>query len=105
MANPFFAKPILNSPYEYPAQHWELDATGQPTQKVIPKPKKRKDAKEKKSTMENYWIPGVSNLTTYGRWAFAEFTDVFQMEADFVQKVATELDHMIATHIEPAVAS
>src|SRR5574337_1709969 len=56
MANPFFDHPILNSPYEYPDRHWELDAEGQPTQKIveirrraefvtpIPKPKKRKPA-------------------------------------------------------------
>lgn len=35
MDNPFFERPILNSPYEYPNKHWELDATGQPTQKVV----------------------------------------------------------------------
>lgn len=50
----FFGRPILNSPYGYPSVHWELDPTGQPTQKVvdarrsadfitpIPKPKKQK---------------------------------------------------------------
>jgi type III restriction enzyme len=27
----FFKHPILNSPYEYPRYHWELDETGQPT--------------------------------------------------------------------------
>ena len=54
MSNPFFEHPILNSPYECPRRHWELDASGQPTQRVlekrrraefitpIPKPKKRK---------------------------------------------------------------
>ena len=54
MSNLFFEIPILNSPYDYPIQHWELDETGQPTQKVVaarrraefsmptPKPKKRK---------------------------------------------------------------
>ena len=31
MDNRFFEHPILNSPYEYPAHHWELDADGQPT--------------------------------------------------------------------------
>jgi hypothetical protein len=31
----FFSAPILNSPYEYPARHWELDENGQPTQRVI----------------------------------------------------------------------
>jgi type III restriction enzyme len=35
--NPFFERPILNSPYEYPRQHWELDDQGQPTQQVIHK--------------------------------------------------------------------
>ena len=56
MTNLFFEKPILNSPYGYPSRHWELDASGQPTQKIvearrraefitpIPKPKKRKGA-------------------------------------------------------------
>lgn len=50
----FFSDPILNSPYEYPQRHWELDEQGQPTQRIvegrrkaefvtpIPKPKKQK---------------------------------------------------------------
>ena len=33
--NAFFEKPILNSPYAYPQCHWELDAQGQPTQRII----------------------------------------------------------------------
>lgn len=33
----FFDRPILNSPYEYPARHWELDESGQPTQNVVEK--------------------------------------------------------------------
>jgi type III restriction enzyme len=49
----FFERPILNSPYAYPAKHWELE-DGQPTQRIlnyrrpaeyitpIPKPKKKK---------------------------------------------------------------
>ncbi len=53
--NPFFERPILNSPYEYPKRYWELDPSGQPTQQIIetrrraefitpiPKPRKRKD--------------------------------------------------------------
>ena len=57
----FFKAPILNSPYEQPVKHWELDATGQPTQKIvnsrrraefitpIPKPKKRKGAAKQES--------------------------------------------------------
>nr|VFK78722.1 MAG: Type III restriction enzyme, res subunit [Candidatus Kentron sp. SD] len=58
MDNPFFEKPILNSPYESPARHWELDDAGQPTGKKIlkrrsadfitpvPKSKKQKGREE-----------------------------------------------------------
>ncbi len=35
MDNGFFERPILNSPYEYPLRHWELDKDGQPTQSII----------------------------------------------------------------------
>ena len=50
----FFEHPILNSPYACPGRHWELDADGQPTNRLIgsrrrsdlitpvPKAKKRK---------------------------------------------------------------
>ena len=56
---------------------------------------RREDAKEKKNTMDVYWIPGVNNLKQYGRWAFAEFTEVYQIEADFKAKVEAEFNKMI----------
>lgn len=56
---------------------------------------RREDAKEKKSTMENYWVPGVNNSKKYGRWAFAEFTDIYALEADFAKKVKTKFDELI----------
>ncbi len=56
---------------------------------------RREDAKVKKETMETYWVPGVNNLGHYGRWAFAEFTEVFQIESDFKAKVEAEFDKMI----------
>ena len=31
---PFFERPILNSPYEYPGRHWELTKDGQPTDHI-----------------------------------------------------------------------
>lgn len=37
---------------------------------------RREDAKEKKATMETYWVPGINNSYKYGRWAFAEFTEL-----------------------------
>ena len=55
MAIDFFSSPILNSPYEWPLQHWELEG-GQPTNQIlqfrrrsdlitpVPKPKKQKNS-------------------------------------------------------------
>jgi type III restriction enzyme len=56
---------------------------------------RREDAKEKKSTMDTYWVPGVNHLGTYGRWAFAEFTEVYEIESDFKAKVEGRFDEMI----------
>lgn len=56
---------------------------------------RREDAKIKKETMETYWVPGVNNLGKYGRWAFAEFGDVYRMEADFEKKIEAEFDTLI----------
>ena len=57
------------------------------------------DAKEKKSTMDTYWVPGVNHLGTHGRWAFAEFTEVYQIESDFKAKVEGEFNKMIAAAV------
>jgi type III restriction enzyme len=51
---------------------------------------RREDAKDKKIAIENYWISGVNNSKQFGRWAFAEFTEVFGMEADFAARVDCE---------------
>ena len=58
---------------------------------------RREDAKEKKSTMDTYWVPGVNHLGSYGRWAFSEFTEIYQIESDFEAKVESEFDKMIAS--------
>jgi len=57
------------------------------------------DAKDKKSTMEIYWVPGVNHLGTYGRWAFAEFTDVWEIQDDFAAKVREQFEQMIAARL------
>lgn len=45
------------------------------------------DAKEKAETMRTFWVPGVNNLGSYGRWAFAEFDNPYEIEAAFGQCV------------------
>jgi type III restriction enzyme len=63
---------------------------------------RREDAKEKKATMDTYWIPGVNHLGTQGRWAFSEFTEIYQIESDFASKVKGAFDSMIAVATAPA---
>ena len=53
------------------------------------------DAKEKKNTMDNYWVPGVNRLGGHGRWAFAEFTDVYAMQHDFAEKLREAFGAMV----------
>lgn len=53
------------------------------------------DAKDKKATMENYWVPGVNNSQKHGRWAFAEFRSVYEIESDFANKVQCQFNNII----------
>ena len=53
------------------------------------------DAKDKKKTMDSYWVPGVNNLGSFGRWAFAEFRDVLELRSDFDNALGIHLDHVI----------
>ncbi len=53
------------------------------------------DAKDKKTTMDTYWVPGVNNLGVYGRWAFAELTDVYAMEEDFEDALKAQFHALV----------
>ena len=59
------------------------------------KGRRGEDAQTKADTMRTYWIPAVNNLGTYGRWAVAEFTDVYAMESDFESTIDARLDELI----------
>ncbi|MEW6672215.1 MAG: BPTD_3080 family restriction endonuclease [Thermodesulfobacteriota bacterium] len=61
---------------------------------------RREDAKVKKSTMDTYWIPGVNNTAQYGRWDFVEFTEVYQIGADFKAGVEGEFSKMIDERVK-----
>ena len=32
--------------------------------------------------MDTYWVPSLNNLRIYGRWAHAEFRDVYEIESE-----------------------
>lgn len=54
------------------------------------------DAKEKKATMETYWVPGVNHLGIYGRWAFQELKDIYLIQSQFTAKVEDLLNNAVA---------
>ncbi len=47
------------------------------------------DAYAKTRTMKSYWVPGVNNLGSYGRWHFHEFTSIDNMSGEFARVVET----------------
>ena len=59
------------------------------------KGRRLEDAKEKRATMEGYWVPGVNNLGTYGRWAFAELTDVWEIQSGLESEIESHFAAMI----------
>ena len=58
------------------------------------------NTKDKKAAIENYWIPGVNNLHSFGRWAFAEFRDIFEMEKNFKELMENELNRIVEESIK-----
>lgn len=89
MTDLFFERPILNSPYDQPARHWELDESGPEPSNLIVEIKgyRGEDAKEKANAMRAYRVLGMNNPGRFGRWAFAEFIEVFEIDAAFAELV------------------
>ena len=82
LSDQFFTAPILNNPYEYPAQHWELTGDGQPTQNVI-------GARRKADF--------ITPIPTSKRRSDAKTKDAFEEESDFnpiaiINQVRGEVD-------------
>jgi len=69
----FFERPILNSPYDYPSEHWQLNKDGQPSDKTIPnrrpselitpvpRPKKQRGSKASQAEMVLNASDGLSD--------------------------------------------
>ena len=58
------------------------------------------DAQVKAETMKTLWVPGVNHLETFGRWHFAEFRDVFEIDARFAELV----ERLINDETDAAIA-
>jgi type III restriction enzyme len=48
---------------------------------------RRENVKLKSEAMRQKWIRGVNNLSVYGRWAFQEFSNVFEMQKEFAELI------------------
>lgn len=53
---------------------------------------RRENVKLKSETMRQKWIRSVNNLGGYGRWAFEEFNDVFEMQKEFAALIDRAVD-------------
>jgi type III restriction enzyme len=54
------------------------------------------EAKEKRETMQTYWVPSINSSGKHGRWSFAEFSSVFAIESEFAKEVEAMFNQMIA---------
>jgi type III restriction enzyme len=41
-------------------------------------------------------VPGVNNLGTFGRWAFVEMTQMYDIEADLAAKMESAFEEVLA---------
>ena len=64
------------------------------------KGRRGEDAKEKANTMRQYWVPAVNNDGRFGRWAVAEFTDVYAMEAEFIATLDAAVNALLGPTVE-----
>ena len=62
------------------------------------------DAKEKKNTMETYWVPGINNTGKFGRWAFAEFRDPMLMGDQLSTAAEEEVNQVLDSLLTVEVA-
>src|SRR5258708_1476872 len=50
-------------------------------------PRKRRSVPRAAGGDRKLWVPGVNNLRPFGRWTFAEFTEVFEIEDAFARLI------------------
>ena len=109
MENEFFTRPILNSPYEYPIRHWELDDQGQPTQRKIesrriaefitpiPKPQKQKS---KATQQQIIFDEGMGLSTDKQQYAQTSLINDLRNEVDKWRSIPSPNDWCARRRIE-----
>jgi type III restriction enzyme len=102
MDNPFFDQPIINSPYDYPSRHWELDAEGQPTQRIIetrrgaefitPIPKPRQRGRARASQREFVMDEGAGMSTEDQQYDVTAAVNEIRRHVDQWRKIPSPSD-------------
>ena len=55
--------------------------------------------KLKSETMRTQWLVGVNNLGSFGRWDFAELSDIYAMESDLTDKIKSRFGEIIDNQV------
>lgn len=106
MDTSFFDHPILNSPYSYPQRHWELDAQGQPTNRImhqrrsadfvspVPKPRKQKASRGQQLTLVSTegFVDAGEHATDFQVYNPTEFINSVRQEVDRWRALPNEAD-------------
>jgi type III restriction enzyme len=64
------------------------------------KGQKTEATREKKGTMETFWIPGVNGLKTFGKWDFVELDSLHEMDTQFSEKLEKIFEEKIQKNKE-----
>ena len=60
---------------------------------------RHENVKLKSETMRTQWLVGVNNLGSFGRWDFAELSDIYVMESDLTEKIEAKFGEIVDEHM------
>ena len=79
---------------------WMIPRIGGFSFSRVPRPRAALSRFRRPSRFFRRTAAGVNNLKTHGRWAFAEFWELYAMEADFKINVESELAKLIGGGVQ-----
>ena len=60
---------------------------------------RHENVKLKSETIRTQWLVGVNNLGSFGRWDFAELSDVYALESDLTEKINAEFEEIVDNQV------
>ena len=60
---------------------------------------RHENVKLKSETMRTQWLVGVNHLGDFGRWDFAELSDVYAMESELTEKIRTGFGDIVTDRV------